>query len=133
VEKQPVVGPQHAEELAEHPGPLGVDLQRALAIGQPGDPHEPVLEAAHRTASPEHGAGPAELERLAGGQRIAQVVAVVKNEEERQRGGGDGHQRVAPARARDVRELVDDAGRVAGGSVGWGRVGHEQSGVGCGA
>ena len=34
VEKQPVAGAQHAEELAEDPRPLGVDLQRALAIGQ---------------------------------------------------------------------------------------------------
>ncbi len=124
VQEQPVAGPEEAEELAEDPRPLGVDLQRALPVGEPAQTHVAILEAAHRSAVAEDGAGAAEIERLPRGERIAQVVADVEDEEERQQGSRDGDHRVATARMRNVRELVDDACRVAGGSVGWGRIAH---------
>src|SRR6185437_965982 len=119
-----------AEELAEDPRSLGVDLQRALPIGQPAHPHVAVLEPARGPATAEHVAGAAELDRLAGGERVAQVAADVKDQEEGQQRARDRDDRVAAARARNVRELVDDACRVAGGPVGWSRIGHVCRGVG---
>ena len=116
--------PQQSEELAEDPRPLGVDLQRALPIGEPGHAHVPVLEAAHRLAVAKDGAGAAEVERVPRRQRVAQVVADVKDEEERQQRARHGDHRMAATRMWDVRELVHDACRVAGGSVGLGRIGH---------
>ena len=124
VEEQPVAGPEDTEELAEDPGPLGVNLQRALPIGEPGHPDVAVLETVHRPAVAKHGAGAAEVKRIPRRQRITQVVADVKDEEERQQRARHGDHRMAATRMRDVCELVDDACRVTGGSVGLGRIGH---------
>ena len=40
--------PEDAEQLAEHPRALGVELERALAVGRAGDAHVAVLEVSRR-------------------------------------------------------------------------------------
>ena len=131
VQEQPVAGPQHAEELAEDPRSLGVDLQRALAVGKAAHAHVAVPRGPLTApAVAEDGAGATEVERLTRRERVAQIVANVEDEEERQQRSSDGDHRVATARVRDVREFVEDASRVASGSFGWGRIAHVSRRVG---
>ena len=121
VEKQPVAGPQHPEELAEDPRALGVDLQRALPIGHA----RPRARSGSRGRSPP---GRGRRRRWRGRGRAARPTTA----RSAGRGGCERPGRTPAARpprrppdgARTRRGMCanssHDACRVAGGSVGLG-------------